>query len=709
MAIEEYRRKRDFKKTPEPEPKVGPAGKSASGGAGNRFVVHRHEARNLHYDLRIEAGGVLACWAVPKGFSYTPSDKRLAVRVEDHPLLYSDFEGTIPKGHYGAGTMKIWDNGTYEVRKAPDITRALEKGELKLELKGRRLRGEWHMVQTRQEAGKNWLLFKARDRYAGSGSDLFGGADMSRAQHKPLPRTVTLMEASPGRAPFNDPGWLFEPALIGRRVLVRVTGEGISLRAGSQELADRLPALVRALGGVRAVTAVFDGIVVALDESGRPSEAALTAELGSGGGTAVLYLFDVLYAEEWDLRKAALRERKAVLRALLPDSGNLYSVDPVAERGETLARAALDSGLHAIVAKKAASPYQAGVSEDWLLIPVSAETPARAAAKAASKSASKAAAKSEKRHHGEAAPRSAKIDDKRPAFAITHPRKVYWPEQGWTKGDLVSYYDQVAGWILPYLKDRPLHLYRWPDGIRGKSFYQKQLPEDLLSQVETVDVSKEGEEPVFYAMCNDRRSLLTLINSGSIDLHPWFSHKGSLDNPDWSIIDLDPKDAPFDSVIKVARVVGRLLRGVGIEPYLKTSGSTGLHVCIPLAPGYTYEQSRMFCEAIARLVVRDHGDIATVERVVSRRAGKVYVDFLQNRREQTVVPPYVVRPVEAGSVSMPLAWDELETEFRVSDFTLMNGPQRIERNGDLCRTALSRPQDLARAIQALGRFLEQED
>ena len=113
MAIEEYRRKRDFKKTPEPEPKVGPAGKSASGGAGNRFVVHRHEARNLHYDLRIEAGGVLACWAVPKGFSYTPSDKRLAVRVEDHPLLYSDFEGTIPKGHYGAGTMKIWDNGTY--------------------------------------------------------------------------------------------------------------------------------------------------------------------------------------------------------------------------------------------------------------------------------------------------------------------------------------------------------------------------------------------------------------------------------------------------------------------------------------------------------------------------------------------------------------------------------------------------------------------
>ncbi len=288
---------------------------------------------------------------------------------------------------------------------------------------------------------------------------------------------------------------------------------------------------------------------------------------------------------------------------------------------------------------------------------------------------------------------------------VTHPRKVYWPEQGYTKGDLVGYYDQVASWILPYLKDRPLHLYRWPDGIRGKSFYQKQLPDDLLNGVETVDVARNGEPPTLYAMCNDRATLLTLINSGSIDLHPWMSRKGSLDSPDWSILDLDPKTAPFSSVIKVARVVGRILRGVGIEPYLKTSGSSGLHVCIPLAPGYTYEQSRMFCEAVARLVVRDHPDLATVERVVSRREGRVYIDFLQNRREQTVVPPYVVRPVEAASVSMPLAWDELEGEFQIADFTLKTAPRRIERTGDLFRTALSHPQDLAPAIDALGKYL----
>lgn len=276
MAIEEYRRKRDFTRTSEPKP-------VPAKGAGNGFVVHRHEARNLHYDLRIEADGVLACWAVPKGFSYTPSDKRLAVKVEDHPLLYKSWEGTIPKGQYGAGTMKIWDSGEYEVRKAPNIAKALEKGELKLELKGRRLRGEWHLVRTKAEEGKNWLLFKARDRYVGSGSDLFGGADMARAVKKPLPRSIARMEASAGSRPFNDLDWLFEPAFAGRRVLARVQGAQVTLRARSEDLSPRLPALVKELGAVRAETAVFDGIIVTLDRNGAPSETALQEDLEAGG------------------------------------------------------------------------------------------------------------------------------------------------------------------------------------------------------------------------------------------------------------------------------------------------------------------------------------------------------------------------------------------------------------------------------------------
>ena len=218
-------------------------------------------------------------------------------------------------------------------------------------------------------------------------------------------------------------------------------------------------------------------------------------------------------------------------------------------------------------------------------------------------------------------------------------------------------------------------------------------------------MARSGEEPANYILCNDRRTLLELINFGSIDLHPWLSRRGSLDSPDWAVLDLDPKGAPFSDVVKLARAAGRLLRSLALEPYLKTSGSTGLHVCVPIKPGYTYEQSRMFCEAAARILVRDHGQIATVERVVGRREGRVYIDFLQNRREQTIVPPYVARPVEAASVSMPLAWDELEEEFRLEDFTIKSAPARLEKTGDLFRQALSRPQDLARAIDALGDFL----
>ena len=685
MAIEEYGRKRDFTRTREPKP----AARSVVSAKGKGFfVVHRHEARNLHYDLRITADGVLACWAVPKGFSYFPGDKRLAVRTEDHPFKYKEFEGTIPKGQYGAGTMKIWDSGQYLLRKSPAIANALEKGEVKIELMGRRLRGEWHLVRTKAAEGKNWLLFKTKDRYAGSGSDLFGGADMSRAVAKRLSRRVARMEPIDGFKPFSDPDWLFEPALIGRRVQAVVEEPGVVLRSRTGDLAPRLPLIASHLGRLRAQQAILDGVVVALEKDGRPSDAAVEKELAAGGTNCVLYVFDVLYAEEWDLRRLPLSERRSVLRALLPESDKLLLVDAMVERGEMLARAAAESGFPAVIAKKSSSPYRSGSSDDWRRIPLRAPSKAKNGTRAPARRTAP----------GRASRTAASVP-------ISNPRKVYWPEQGFTKQDLVSYYDRMASWLLPYLKDRPLHMFRWPDGIRGKSFYQKQLPEGSPEWIDTTNVAREGEEPTFYAVCNDRRTLLTLINLGTIDIHPWLSHRGSLESPDWAILDLDPKEAPFGDVVKIARALGRLLRGIGIEPYLKTSGSTGLHVCIPLKPGYTYDQSRMFCEAVARVIVREHPDIATVDRAVSRRAGKVYVDFLQNRREQTVVPPYVIRPVEAASVSMPLAWDELEGDLAISDFTLLTAPARVEKIGDLFRTALRQPQELTKAIRALSRQL----
>ncbi len=249
MGIEEYSRKRDFARTPEPKP-------ASAATDGRTFVVHRHEARRLHYDLRIRAGGVLASWAVPKGFSYDPKDKRLAVRTEDHPLEYEEFQGVIPRGEYGAGTMQIWDGGSYSLVKELDIARALEKGELKIQLRGRRLRGEWHLVRTKSGKGNEWLLFKARDRYAGTGSDIFGGADLKAAQSRPFPRRVAFMEPSPGHAPFSHPDWIFEPILEGERVMVSIREGTVSLRGGAGEISG-LAAIERDLGSLRTAAALL--------------------------------------------------------------------------------------------------------------------------------------------------------------------------------------------------------------------------------------------------------------------------------------------------------------------------------------------------------------------------------------------------------------------------------------------------------------------
>jgi bifunctional non-homologous end joining protein LigD len=180
----------------------------------------------------------------------------------------------------------------------------------------------------------------------------------------------------------------------------------------------------------------------------------------------------------------------------------------------------------------------------------------------------------------------------------------------------------------------------------------------------------------------------------------------SQDSPDWAVIDLDPKEAPFTDVIRIAREVGRLLRGIGLVPYLKTSGSSGLHVFVGLKPGYTYAHSEMFCESVARIVARELAEIATVERSLAERGGKVYIDFGQNRKGQTVVPPYVVRPVRGATVSTPLAWDELEGDLHPSHFTLQNVPERIERLGDLFRAVLTAPQDLGPAIDRLEGYFQ---
>jgi bifunctional non-homologous end joining protein LigD len=255
--------------------------------------------------------------------------------------------------------------------------------------------------------------------------------------------------------------------------------------------------------------------------------------------------------------------------------------------------------------------------------------------------------------------------------------------------------------IVPYLRDRPIHLLRYPEGIEGESFYHKKV-EHLPDWVPTIQVREKDGEPIHYAVCNDRETLLYMINLGSIDLHPWMSRHDHLESPDWAILDLDPTVDDFSKVIRIARSIGKLLRGAGLRPLLKTSGASGLHIYVPLARGYTYEQSRMFCELVARMMVREHKEIATVERSVAKRRDLVYIDYLQNIKEQTVVPAYVARPVPGANVSAPLDWDELESELSPSMFNIFNMPERLERLGDLFRGVLDDPQGLRPALEALS-------
>ncbi len=678
-SLDDYERKRDFGRTPEPKPE-----RDAAREPEPVFVVHRHDARRLHYDLRLEMEGVLRSWAVPKGFSYDPDDKHLAVRTEDHPLEYEHFDGVIPKGQYGAGTMTIWDRGRYEVVKADSGPQAVLDGELKVILRGRRLRGEWHLVKTKQ-GEDTWLLFKSRDRYAGSG-DSAVGIDLAAAEEREMPDKVEPMRPAGESAPFSDPAWLFEMEFEGKRCFAEKRGDAVKLRGVEAEL----PELAGDLGRLGATNALLDGVLVCADENERPSAERLERRLaGETEDEVCFYAFDLLYFDDFDLRGLPLVDRKGALRSVVPEASRLLFVDHVPANGESLVEAVSAAGLPAVIAKRANAPHASGPSEAWRRIPVGAESAAATGA------VSEGLKKSTKKRA-------------RSRVKLSNLEKVYWPAEGYTKGDLIAYYEQVADVLLPYLKDRPVHMNRFPDGIEGKSFYQKDTKEQFPDwfEIENVPSSSRDGDPIRFPILNDRDSLLYLVNLGSIDIHPWHSRRGHLEFPDFAVIDLDPKGAPFADVVRIAREVGKLLTGIGLRPLLKTSGSTGLHVYVPLLEDtYTYDHARMFCEMVARVVARDLKDIATVERHVGSREGKVYIDFLQNRRGQTLVPPYSVRPVRGATVSAPLEWDELDSNLAIANFTILAEPPRLEEKGDLFRAALTDRQDLMPAIEKLGELM----
>ena len=845
-ALSAYRAKRSLERTPEPGGAVVPAsaGASAPLGAvpkgGHLFVVHKHAARNLHYDLRLEMDGVLRSWAVPKGPSRNPADKRLAVSVEDHPIEYGDFEGKIPEGNYGAGAVIVWDRGMWVP--IEDIAKGFEKGKLLFELRGYKLKGKWTLVKIKKSA-KDWLLIKERDGQVSAdgetfpqGSVLSGltvealkeGADPAaglveelrelRAPKRAVrAKDVELMLAEPREKPFTKAGWIFELKLDGFRMLAsRENGEGALTTRNGHDLTHAFPELARALTALPYDDLVMDGELVVPDDAGLPSFHRLqerarftrAADIARAAveQPATMFLFDFLGAEGHDARGLPLLERKRLLRRVVPEVGALRYLEHFETNGEQVYAQVTKLGLEGVVGKKADAPYRGGRSPNWLKVRAersddfvvvgftrpkgsragfgalhlgvydggdlvyagrvgsgfdTAQLREYAAALESarrSKPPFKGAGPAGSEHTwveprlvaevrflewtddgqlrqpvfvrfrddkkatecvrqglgvrdqgpGTAPPLTAGPKPQTPSFQFTNLTKVYWPQEGYTKGDLVAYYQAIAPWLLPYLKDRPLVLTRFPDGIEGKSFFQKDAPAYAHDFVRTVRMySAESERELNYFVCDDESALLYIANMGAIPLHIWGSRVATLETPDWCILDLDPKEAPFAHVVTVARAIRAMAEEIGLPTFVKTSGSTGLHVLIPLGRQCTYEQARTLGGLLARVVAAELPDIATITRQVHKRDGRVYLDYVQNGHGRLLAAPFTARPVPGALVSMPLAWSEVTPKLDIARWTIRTAPARMEKLGeDPLRPVLEDKPDLVAALAGLHRRLE---
>jgi bifunctional non-homologous end joining protein LigD len=819
-----YRTKRSADRSPEPFGRLGQKG-------GKLFVVQHHAARHLHYDLRLEMDGVLRSWAVPKGPSANPADKRLAVAVEDHPLEYAYFEGRIPEGNYGAGASIIWDRGTWIP--IGDPTEGLVKGKLLFELRGYKLRGRWTLIKTKR-GPKDWLLIKERDGWVSDQGtqayppdSILSGLTVqalkegtSRAQpvlqklkrwrtpEAPVVAAKTKVMLAQTRAPFSGKGWLFEIKYDGYRLLAARENDEAALysRAGN-DLTATFPEIANAVAALPYDHIIIDGEAVVHDEHGMPSFALLqkrgrltrrsdiqraTIEL-----PATFYVFDLLAFGCYDLRTLPLTKRKVILKDLLPSRGPLHFSEHIDEHGEKMYEHARALGLEGIIAKKVDSPYCAGRSPYWIKIKVEQTdefavvgyTPPKgsqpgfgalllaqyengepvysgrvgsgfrarelndvaAQLARAPRSDPPRNAPADNRNHWVQprfvcevkfkeitadgvlrAPVFLRFrDDKKPRDCVRKARqprdkdppstvslavsvravhfsnldKVFWPQDGFTKSDLIEYYRGISSWLLPYLKDRPVVLTRYPDGIDGKSFFQKDAPDFVPEWLRLERLwSEKAQREINYFIVEYRESLLYIANMASIPLHIWSSRLTYLEKPDWCILDLDPKGAPFAHVAQIARTIHSLCNDIELPSFAKTSGSSGLHVLIPLGHRYTYEQSRTLAELLARVIVKELPDIATIARRLQARDGRVYIDYLQNGHGRLLAAPFSVRPLPGAPVSMPLKWSEVTSKLNIARYNIKNAAKRMHSlKKDPLRAVLELEPDLNAALARLAQ------
>lgn len=818
--LSSYWKKRDFTRTAEPQGQ--PAARAEHPLPDEPgFVIQRHQARRLHFDFRLEIGGVLKSWAVPKGPSRDPAVKRLAVAVEDHPLEYGGFQGEIPAGQYGAGTVEIWDTGTWHAQ--GDAHAMLESGRLRFTLRGHYLQGEWMLLRTGRPG--QWLLRKLDDEHASPGDDADSlvpigrpadapGGDKAvaprvrktakakpadkkttrlaiagKAARRAMPRMIKPQLAVLSDEPPQDPGWSYEVKYDGYRMLCRIDGSKVSFfsRTGKDWTA-RLRPLARAIAALELGRGWLDGEVVVFVENGKSSFQALQNALDSASTAPRFIAFDLPYWNGYDLRALPLVERQDRLEKLLT---SLSKESPISftdrldvaevDHARVAVTEACRLGLEGLIAKRVDAPYESIRSLSWLklkcrprqefvvagytspagartgfgglLVGIREEGVLRYAGRIGTGFNAKNLAGIHKRLqtlHADHSPFESElpaahkrfpggrrsihwvrpelvveaefsgwtrdglvrqasfqgIREDKPAIdvgretawaggsqtmtspsttkpkgsesivariRITHPDKLLYRNPDIDKLTLARYFEAISPYLLPHVKGRRLAFLRCPDGAGGKCFFQKHIPEDLPAGLQ-----HDGE----HVLVTGAQGLVWLAQRGVIEMHTWGSSRPKPESPDRITLDLDPgPGVSWVTLVEAAQLTGTLVRELGLEPFLKTTGGKGLHIVAPIRRTLDWDTARSFAQAMANHLARLMPDRFTASMNKEKRAGRIYVDYLRNGENATAIAAFGVRARQNAPVSMPISWDELtpDQDLREAAFNILNVPQVLEQ------------------------------
>jgi bifunctional non-homologous end joining protein LigD len=646
---------------------VGKGGRRRA--AAPRFVIQEHSARRLHWDLRLERDGVLASWALPKGLPPDPATNHKAVHTEDHPLEYLEFEGEIPAGNYGAGTMSIWDRGTYEAEKFRD-------DEVILSLHGERAEGRYALFRA-GKSERDWMIHRM---------------DEPARPREPMPERLLPMTARRGRLPRHEDAWAYEVDWDGLRVLTYSTpGKIRLLGSGLEDLTARFPEVRRLNRQLGSTEAILDGEIVALDEGGRPSPELLARRAGLRSDSAIrrhakaepvtLQIYDLLFLDGASLLDRPYEERRRALEGLELD-GEAWRT-PAYRRGDgrRLLEKAEEIGLPGVLAKRLDSSYRPG-GRDWVQV----RGRGRDTAGKQGWTLTEGVVEVEGRE-----------------LKLTNLDKVLYPQAGFTKRDVIEYYARIAGVLGPHLRDRPLTLKRYPDGVEGSHFFEKSCPAHRPDWLDTVTVPSERKGQIRFCLAGDLPSLIWLGNLADLELHPSLSRAQELDRPTALAFDLDPgPGTDLLDCIEVGLLIRGMLDRLGLATFPNVSGKKGLHLYAPLNGTVTYEESKPFARQVAETLEQRFADRITANMAKSRRGGRVLVDWSQNDVHKTTLCVYSLRATARPAVSVPLEWEELERALRRRDLaSLAFAPEaalkRVEERGDLFAPVLSLVQELPAA------------